>query len=308
MDTEKRSLREHFLTRLSFGLKVRARSTMEQYANILAGLFIMLRDKLGGQEPSPTWWNNQHKDVIDIIEDRPLTSGTKGNVYSALIALLDAPGTQAYEAYSAKLKEHNETEKERMEEQRLDSKEVDNWPSYAEIVANRDQLQPFTTEWFFYTLLLDMRDTCLFRRDILFNTYYQDGPEGGHILKDNPPCLFTGHHKTSRTHGRRAFPLPPQFKDYIHKTFGHLRPRDKIFTDNQRTASHFVKKSWKLDNRHMTMNYLRSSLATHFINTHRTYKQRAQFATNSGTSMYVLHAAYDKWERAKDQVSFPTTP
>lgn len=302
MDAEKRLLREHFLDMLSSSSRIRARSTMLLYAKLLATVFLTLKDRLGRQ-PDPTWWNTEHKDVVDATENRLLTAGTKSNVYCALIALLDAPGTQAYDVYSAKLKEHNETERNNMEEQKLDGKEVDNWPSFPDIVANKNTLEPFTREWFFYTLLLDMRDTCLFRRDILYNTYLHDGPAEGHILKNNPPRLFIGHHKTSRTHGRRNFSLPPQFSDYINKTFGHLRPGDKVFTDNERTASHFVKSSWKLDDRNMTMNYLRSSLATRFINTHPTYKQRAQFATNSGTSMYVLHAAYDKWERAHEQVS-----
>lgn len=305
MEGYKAILREHFLEQLSYASKARARTTMVSYAHVLTCLMMELCERInGGPNLHLTpWYSNHYQEIVDMIEADPHCPSHKVTRYSALAALMESPGTAAFDTYIARMREHNQADRDKREEQRLEGGEVDNWPTFADIVANRDIQQPYTAEWFFYTLLLDMRNTCLFRRDLLYNTYLETGPEGGHILTTDPPMLKMGHHKASRAHKPLTFTLPPQYTDHIRRTFAHLQPGDKVFRDNGRQANYFVARSWKLDGRHMNMNYLRSSLATRFIATNPTYKDQAAFARNSGTSQYVLTTSYHKWEKTHAQVS-----
>lgn len=312
MEGYKTLLREHFLERLSFASKMRAKTTMMNYAHVLTCLLMELRDRInaGPNLHLTPWYNDWCREIVDMIEADPHSPGHKATRYSALAALMESPGTHAHDTYITRMRLHNQADRDNREEQRLDGKEVHNWPTFADILANRDLLRPYTAPWFIYTLLVDMKDTCLFRRDLLHNTYLETGPAEGHILQANPPTLKTGHHKASRGRAHRplTFTLPPQYTDYIRRTFAHLQPGDKVFANNGRQANYMMEKSWVLDDRHMTMNYLRSSLATRFIANHPRYKDQADFARNSGTSQYVLTTSYHKWEKAQAQVCLPTTP
>lgn len=307
-------------------LKGIRKTTADQYASKLLRVY----DVVGPPLISLDWsWLTNTRAVETFLRDQEdMLDGTKSNYFKAVIAACDCfmPEERAVRDYYAdRMTELNQREHRSAMHQDLRHKEVGRWPAPKEVEKNMYLLNvmykscPGVRIWdhrhLLYLLYTTMKDTCVFRLDVVYTTkvvkasdYYGklDNPCNTHnyfVYDAHGVTLAMCHYKTSAKHGVKYIPLPKEFYDVFMlslRTFPRTwflpSVRDPDLPMAQAQASLFVKECWLADSRinKPTADDIRSSLATRFWVLNDSIMARDRFADMSMSSRQTMEVYYFK--------------
>lgn len=240
-------------------------ATKRQYDSIL--------NRLTTEKMFPLLETNQEA-VVAWVHTRASPSGSIDTQNSYINAILNhlrllKADVSAYERESKRLQL---IRREKSKSQTLPQAKMDEMLPWPEVLALKDKAKELNDEdyliYLFYTAIPPKRaDFCnlkIFPRDAK--------RPGNYIIAGKKYRLVLQDYKTSKTFGKQVFPLPDEIKEQIQKLDAILPMTENNLS--KRVSSIFK----KLSGKEMSINLLRHSFITHFLQTKRSIKEKEAMA------------------------------